>query len=45
MTYKVEANIVYWWNGKKWLVKESCTDATTALALKQDLENRDQANQ
>lgn len=30
---KVEGNIVYWWNGKKWLVKETFATEAEALAF------------
>lgn len=42
MTYKVENNIVYWHNGQKWLIKETCINNAAALALEAELEARDE---
>lgn len=30
---KVVENQVLWWNGEKWLVKETCEDNAAALTL------------
>jgi len=37
---KVEENIVYWWNGKKWLIRETCETNEQALELFEDLRSR-----
>lgn len=37
---KVEGNIVYWWNGEKWLIKETCSDEQKALELLAELNAR-----
>ena len=30
---KIEGNIVYWFNGEKWLIKETCADEAKAQEL------------
>lgn len=41
-TLKVNSNQVMWWNGQKWLLKETCADEAAALALKEELEARNE---
>ena len=38
--YKIEGKIIYYFNGEKWLVKESCKTAKEAKALLEDLISR-----
>ena len=44
MKLKVEKNIVYWHNGKKWLIKETCKNEKVAKLLLKDLEKQNASN-
>ena len=40
MKLKAEDNILYWWNGEKWLVKETCATSAKADELKVRIEEQ-----
>lgn len=41
---KSEGNKVMWWNGEKWLIKETCASEDAAQELLEFLKNRDGRN-
>lgn len=45
MKLKVEGNKVYWWNGKKWLVRETTKSKKVANQLLKDLEKQNAVNE
>ena len=45
MKLKSEGKNVLWWNGRKWLIRESCKSAKVAQKLKIELEKQDATRQ